>query len=88
MWVYMKVKILILGLILSCAASFANEAEYRDQWAQDHGGQIEFTLPDQTSVDILTETHAIEVDYAKKSAEAIATLQLNDWQESWNCVNS
>lgn len=35
------------------------------------GGVAEFRLPDASRVDILTSTLAIEVDWAKKWAEAI-----------------
>lgn len=34
-------------------------------------GEIEYRLPDNTRVDCLTETHAIEYDWGKKWAEAI-----------------
>ena len=34
-------------------------------------GIIEYTLPDKTRVDCLTEEYAIEFDYAKKWAESI-----------------
>ena len=49
----------------------ASEAHYRDAWAKEHGGKVEVVLPDRTRCDIVTDTHAIEVDYAKKWAEAI-----------------
>ena len=35
------------------------------------GGQVEVVMKDGTRCDILTSTHAIEVDFAKKWAEAI-----------------
>jgi len=38
---------------------------------QEFGGKIEYVLPDKTRVDCLTDEYAIEVDFAKKWAEAI-----------------
>lgn len=43
-----------------------NEAFYRDQWARENGGETEVRLPDGTRCDIVTETHAIEVEWANK----------------------
>ncbi len=37
----------------------------------DCKGQIEFVLPDETRVNCLTDTHAIEYGYGRKWAEAI-----------------
>lgn len=52
---------------------FANlpESHYRDQFAAKVGGQTEVTLPDGTRADIVTDSHAIEVDFARKWKEAI-----------------
>jgi len=47
------------------------EADYQRVWARANGGEVEVRLDDGTRVDILTDTHAIEVDYAAKWAEAI-----------------
>lgn len=49
----------------------APESHYQQQWCNDHGGIIEYVLPDRARVDCLTETHAVEFDFAKKWAEAI-----------------
>jgi hypothetical protein len=45
-----------------------HEADYVDEHCQ---GEVEFSLPDRTRVDCLTDTHAIEYDWGKKWAEAI-----------------
>lgn len=47
------------------------EADHAAPWCALQGGQIEHVLPDRTRVDCLTDTHAIEVDFAPKWAEAI-----------------
>lgn len=62
-----------LCLILFPLALFAKQPErfYQDLFAAKVGGQTEVTAGDGTRVDILTSTHAIEVDFAKKWGEAI-----------------
>ena len=49
----------------------AGEREYQEAFCSGIGGQAEIVLSDRTRVDCLTDTHAIEVDYARKWAEAI-----------------
>lgn len=44
------------------------EAEYQKAYCK---GEIEHRLPDRTRVDCLTDTHAIEYDWASKWAEAV-----------------
>ena len=48
-----------------------SESFYQEQYAKKLGGRTEVTMRDGTRCDILTETHAIEVDFADKWAEAI-----------------
>jgi len=48
-----------------------SESFYQEQYAKKLGGRTEVTMPDGTRCDILTDTHAIEVDFADKWAEAI-----------------
>ena len=43
----------------------------QEKFAREIGGQVEVVMKDGTRCDILTATHAIEVDFAKKWAEAI-----------------
>lgn len=47
------------------------ESYYQNYGAVALGGQEEVTMGDGTRCDILTSTHAIEVDFEKKWAEAI-----------------
>ena len=67
---------IVLFFVLSIVLAqkiFASPPErfYQQQWCNLKGGQVEFTLPDRTRVDCLTESHAVEVDFAHKWAEAI-----------------
>ena len=53
------------------AARKNSERHYQEQWAKEHGGKIEVTLPDKTRCDIVTKDFAIEVDFADKWSESI-----------------
>jgi len=45
-----------------------SEKDYQDEWCQ---GEKEHGLSDRTRVDCLTDTHAIEIEFANKWKEAI-----------------
>jgi hypothetical protein len=47
------------------------EKDYQAQWCNEQGGIQEYVLPDLTRVDCLTDTHAIEVEFAPKKYEAV-----------------
>jgi len=47
------------------------ESDYQAYVLEELGGESEYDLSDGTRVDILTRTHAIEIDYAYKWAEAV-----------------
>jgi hypothetical protein len=56
---------------LQCQAKrLHSEKEYQVSWCKDKG-VIEYVLPDNTRVDCLTSTEAIEFDFANKWAECI-----------------
>ncbi len=67
----------LLLVLLVVAALFAppllqaSERDHQLPFCESQGGTAEVILNDHTRVDCLTNTHAIEVDYAKKWAEAI-----------------
>ena len=66
--------VLLFSLTLKGSLSAARlnpEAHYQEIAAKKYNGQTEVTMPDGTRCDIVTETHAIEVDFADKWAEAI-----------------
>lgn len=48
-----------------------SEKYYQDRWCSTHKGVQEYRLQDGARVDCLTDTHAIEFDFAKKWAESI-----------------
>lgn len=47
------------------------EKWYQEQWCQEQSGDMEVVLEDNTRCDCITETHAIEVDFADKWSEAV-----------------
>ena len=48
-----------------------NEFTYQRAWCSLHGGVEEYENRDKTRVDCLTETNAVEFDFANKWAESI-----------------
>ena len=54
-----------------CAARLNSEAYYQKIAAEKYGAESEVTMPDGTRCDLVTEKHAIEVDFADKWGEAI-----------------
>lgn len=68
----MKALLLLLALASSLSAARLNtEAHYQKIAAEKYNAQTEVHMPDGTRCDIVTETHAIEVDFADKWGEAI-----------------
>ncbi|WP_034632726.1 hypothetical protein [Maridesulfovibrio bastinii] len=64
---------LLLFFLLSVGADakpLHSEAWYQARWCESRG-TTEFVLPDETRVDCLTATHAIEFDFGEKWAESI-----------------
>ena len=47
------------------------EKEYQAVWCVEHKGIQEVRLPDRARVDCVTETHAVEAEFAYKWAESI-----------------
>ncbi len=68
----MKLIVFLIGIFsLSVSAQAKKyEKDYQESWCSGKG-VTEFVLPDKTRVDCLTDSHAIEFDWAKKWAEAI-----------------
>lgn len=66
---------IVLILFLLSSFVFAKhlypEKYYQDIWCKEQKGQSEVKLIDDTRIDCLTKTHAIEFDFASKWAEAI-----------------
>lgn len=66
--------ILTTLLILFTSTAYAHthlEKEYQQVWCTQNNGQMEVVLPDGARVDCVTDTHAIEFDFANKWAESI-----------------
>ena len=67
----------LLGLILflsagnslaeavGCKSHKYYEKDYQQAWCAASGGTTEYVLPDKARVDCVTNTHAIEFDFAK-----------------------
>ena len=51
------------------------EADYQNAWCSKNGGILEYKNPDETRVDCLTKTHAVEFDFAKKWAESVGQAE-------------
>jgi hypothetical protein len=66
-----KVRWVFLLLLFLPATAKASERDYQDAWCGEHGGQTEVVLADQTRVDCVTATHAVEFDFGKKWAESL-----------------
>jgi len=68
-------KIILLLLVLIPFVTFSqvkqNEKYYQTEFAKVINGTTEVYLPDRTRVDIMTESHVFEVDFATKWAESI-----------------
>ncbi len=74
----MKVSGFLLALLSVLTVAFAAEAkqgyrerDYQERWCAERGGKTEYVLPDRTRVDCLTDDYAVEVDFARKWAEAV-----------------
>lgn len=78
-----KFSYIFLILIFTTCAGYAQspkhhvyyEKDYQKVWCDAHNGSTEVVLPDRARVDCVTNTHAIEFDFAKKWAESIGQAQ-------------
>ena len=62
--------LILLGVVTISYAKIS-ESFFQHQWCLIEGGKTKYTLPDRTRIDCLTESHAVEVDFADKWAEAL-----------------
>jgi CRISPR/Cas system-associated protein Cas10 (large subunit of type III CRISPR-Cas system) len=67
----MKYIIILCLLPLSVFCRDNTEKHYQEIIAKQLSAQMEVQLPDRTRIDILTKTHAMEIDFADKWAEGI-----------------
>ncbi|MBK1853705.1 hypothetical protein JO972_01930 [Verrucomicrobiaceae bacterium 5K15] len=63
--------LLLTSLSLQGAERKLYESDYQKAWAKAHGGEVEVRMGDGTRCDIVTATHAIEVEFAEKWAEGV-----------------
>ena len=68
-----KTAFIALVLIVAGGLCLAKQPEshYQRKWCEAQHGRTEVRLPDRTRVDCILDTHAVEVDFARKWAEAI-----------------
>lgn len=70
-----RVIMLVLSILLASTICYAKhlhlEKDYQKYWCDKHNGEMEFQLNDKTRVDCLTDTLAVEVDFAPKWHECI-----------------
>ena len=52
-----------------------HESDYQKAWCSKNGGILEYKNSDETRVDCLTKTHAVEFDFAKKWAESVGQAE-------------
>lgn len=76
----MKKIFILLTLIFISRPAIAtqriySEKTYQTQWCKAHNGIMEYKLSDNTRVDCLTDTLAVEFDFANKWAECIGQSQ-------------
>jgi len=57
--------------ILSFQLTKQRESYYQKKFGSIMNGRVEVTLDDQTRVDVLTDTFAIEVDFAEKWSQSV-----------------
>ena len=58
-------------LITTVASAAPRETWYQEVWCKGMGGKVEYRLEDGRRIDCLTDTHAIEVEFAHKWPEAV-----------------
>ncbi len=73
----MDIRLFLLLTILLTSTNWVQakhlhtEKEYQTAWCNAHNGVMEYKLNDKTRVDCLTDTLAVEVDFAPKWHECI-----------------
>lgn len=68
---FILIFLLLITPVTALGKTIHLEKVYQKSWCGEIGGQTEVVLSDRTRVDCLTDTYAVEVDFARKWAEAI-----------------
>ena len=63
-WIFTILFLLIWSYGAYGSERLHKERVYQLEWCAEQGGVTEYVLPDRTRVDCLTDTHAIEIDFA------------------------
>jgi len=70
-----KLLLIVMAFCLLSSHALAGKHKHPEKWYQEKWcagkGQTEYVLPDATRCDCLTETHAVEVDFADKWYESV-----------------
>ena len=56
---------------MAASAYAMSEAEYQKEWCAKHNGEIDYKTQEKTTVDCLTDTYSVELDYAEKWVQAM-----------------
>lgn len=67
--------LILISLPVEAAQRIYSEKIYQAQWCKAHSGILEYRLGDNTRVDCLTDTLAVEFDFANKWAECVGQSQ-------------
>lgn len=63
--------LIFISLPVIATQRIYSEKTYQTQWCKAHNGTMEYRLSDNTRVDCMTDTLAVEFDFANKWAECI-----------------
>ena len=61
----------IFCTVVAASAYAMSEGEYQKEWCAKHNGEIDYKTQDKTTVDCLTDTYAVELDYAEKWVQSM-----------------
>lgn len=65
----MEIWLFAIFILIPCSLVFAEdrllEKYYQEIWCREHDGEMEVTYPDRTRADCETDTHSVEVKFAK-----------------------
>ena len=66
-----------MAVAFGFANGFASEAGHKKEWCPKHNGEIDYKTKDNSKVDCLTETHAIDFSAGQKWEQALIQSNRN-----------
>lgn len=69
--IFILITLIFVVLPVNAKQRLYPEKVYQTQWCKAHNGQLEYVLKDKARVDCLTDTLAVEFDFANKWAECV-----------------